>query len=558
MTCALSLSLTLSLKYGHPAHASLARSVPVPMVGPQTVDSIDGMVEDMINNFCERWTKAGDTGRVKGMLGADSAEFELGLLSQQDAVALVLEVGEAELPEHLRRTPPYTELECQAADLCGCLPLLLSIAGGMLEQHGGIVDEAFISLLSEDNCEVLREGDYGDLMVSLEDRLIHNSLKQFKGRDADKISGLFRFFAVFPEDVPIPECVLELLAPLLGCEGVKRPGIKIRSWVTALLRGSLLKGTHQGGVYMHDIVRHFAICQHSPAELRQLQLMCTEAFLDFRPPGTIFADSAEDAHVRTTATWYATHHLYWHIRCSLDCPDLTEQLNAADSGEFATVAQSKLNGVLQDLDRDRSILPRLVRDHDQQVNAMAVLSIGKKTAEAYSAWLEAENKPNDAIFWRYSICQTRFLGLIGESEEFDLLFLIPDLMEAGQVSNLALPGAIDEETSSALKQVKLVSLSRLQVLGLARSDRVDRSQLDIWRSQLLSMEATPRVLRTLCLNDTMLGMTDMNITGNKAVSHTATNDDYERFLKTVQNGPPRGLVAAAREAHGDVEADHTL
>eukprot|EP00947_MAST-08B_sp_MAST-8B-sp1_P001950 g1950.t1 len=170
------------------------------------------------------------TSRVKGMLGADSTEFELGLLTQDDAVALLLEVGEAELADNKRRKPPWSKLEYQAAELCGNLPLLLSIAGGMLEQHGGTVDEGFISLLSEDNCEVLREGEYGDLMVSLEDRLIHNSLKQYKGRDKEKVEGLFRFFAVFPEDVAIPEGVLEVLAPLLGCEGLKRPGVKIRSW----------------------------------------------------------------------------------------------------------------------------------------------------------------------------------------------------------------------------------------------------------------------------------------------------------------------------------------
>ena len=501
------------------------------------------------------------TSRVKGMLGADSAEFELGLLTRYDAVALLLEVGEGELPENKRRTPPFTKLECQAADLCGCLPLLLSIAGGMLEQHGGAVDEAFISLLSEDNCEVLREGEYGDLMVSLEDRLIHNSLKQYKGRDKEQVAGLFRFFAVFPEDVTIPERVLKELAPLLGCEGMKRPGVKIRSWVSALLRGSLLKGSHQGGVYMHDIVRHFAICQHTPAELRRLQLLTTNALLDSRPPGTIFAESVEAAHIRTTATWYATHHLWWHIRGSLEGGDLTEQLNAVGSGELTTVDTSKLDGVLQALDRDQSILSRLVRDHDQQVNAMVVMSIGKKTAEAYTAWLEVKSQQDDAILWRYAICQTRFFGLVSESDEYDLLVRIPDLMDALQEEgNLRV--ASEGGTTAALERVKLNALSRLQVLGLVKAERW---QLEKWRSQILSMDATPRVLRTIVLNDTLLAFKDMhfliepdaNGDAREPDSHLVATEDYRKVVENLQDGPPRGLVEDARKAYGDVEGDHT-
>ena len=40
-------------------------SLHIPSTGPNTVDMVAGMVEDMTNNFCERWTKQGDSGRVK-------------------------------------------------------------------------------------------------------------------------------------------------------------------------------------------------------------------------------------------------------------------------------------------------------------------------------------------------------------------------------------------------------------------------------------------------------------------------------------------------------------
>ena len=50
----------------------------------------------------------------------------------------------------VRREPPFQSLVYQAVELCGRLPLVLSIAGGMLEQHGGMVDESFIEILSEE------------------------------------------------------------------------------------------------------------------------------------------------------------------------------------------------------------------------------------------------------------------------------------------------------------------------------------------------------------------------------------------------------------------------
>ena len=179
-----------------------------------------------------------------------------------------------------------------------------------------------MELLSEDNCEVLRVGERGDELVTLEDRLITNSLNQYKGKDKERVSGLFSFFAVFPEDVPIPEQLLRGLVQLLlrkpdgndgndgneGNEGndgneargdapssssasslprkkkkggvtrIKRPALKMRSWLTALLRCSLLCGSPKRGFYQHDIVRHYAITRHR--NLRATQRAVVQALLD--------------------------------------------------------------------------------------------------------------------------------------------------------------------------------------------------------------------------------------------------------------------------------------
>ena len=187
------------------------------------------------------------TTRVKGLM-AGAKEFELGLLSPDDSVSLLLEcAGETAGP------PPHPPLLYDAVELCGRLPLVISIAAGILEQqYGGNADDAFISLLSADHGEALREGEHGDEMVSIEDRLILASLNVYTGKDKAEVEALFLKFAVFPEDVPVPLAVFDTLAQLWAGRDTKRPHLKVRSWLTALLRCSLAVGSLADGVYQHD------------------------------------------------------------------------------------------------------------------------------------------------------------------------------------------------------------------------------------------------------------------------------------------------------------------
>ena len=74
-----------------------------------------------------------------------------------------------------------------------------SRAGILDQQYGGVVDESFIALLSADHGEVLREGEFGDELVSIEDRLIKASLNSYTGKDKRQVEDLFLKFAVFPE-----------------------------------------------------------------------------------------------------------------------------------------------------------------------------------------------------------------------------------------------------------------------------------------------------------------------------------------------------------------------
>jgi hypothetical protein len=112
------------------------------------------------------------TTRIPGLLDAAAAEFLLGSLDADDAVQLLLKVAGADI------APPYNDLHYRTAEACDRLPLVLAVAGGMLESFNGAaeVSESFLALLEADSGEVLRKGEFGDEHVAIEDRLITSSL----------------------------------------------------------------------------------------------------------------------------------------------------------------------------------------------------------------------------------------------------------------------------------------------------------------------------------------------------------------------------------------------
>ena len=80
-----------------------------------------------------------------------------------------------------RKMPPYEALAYRAVEACGRLSFVLAVAGGILADAGGKLAEDFVSLISEDNSKVLREGGLGDEHVRIEDRLITASLHAYDG-----------------------------------------------------------------------------------------------------------------------------------------------------------------------------------------------------------------------------------------------------------------------------------------------------------------------------------------------------------------------------------------
>ena len=155
---------------------------------------------------------------------------------------------------------------------------------------------------------------------SVQDRVITASLTmiQKSKKGADLTIQLMRFYAVFPEDVPVPTAVLTSCVPSIIMEANPsgKTGQATKTALTVLLKYNLLKGglAEGSGTFMHDIVRDYVISKHTDEELKALQHQVVKALLDARPEGG-FPTAQHSA--ATTFEGYVARHLFWHIKGAL-------------------------------------------------------------------------------------------------------------------------------------------------------------------------------------------------------------------------------------------------
>ena len=263
------------------------------------------------------------TTRIRGLL-KNSTELEMGLLSPDDALKLLLSSADLqEAWEVWQETNPTCDPDLQSdehrialeiCELCGFLPLALAIAGGMTADQGQGFTEDVLEHLRESRDLEDEEG------MTLENRVIASSLKmlnQGQGKNKALVEKVFRFFAVFPEDVPVPASFFNTFAPTLTNETSDRKArITVGSSLGTLLKYNLIKGSLSAGsgVFMHDIVRDFVINEHSSKDLRALQQTVVEVILAARPEGG-FRPSGFSA--ASSFEGYATRQLFWHFRGAL-------------------------------------------------------------------------------------------------------------------------------------------------------------------------------------------------------------------------------------------------
>ena len=132
---------------------------------------------------------------------------------------------------------------------------------------------------------------------------------------------LFHAFAIFPEDVPIPSALFDHFAVACFGGAGKRPWLQVRSWLTALMRLSLVNGSLQDGCFMHDIVRDYTISRCPDVRARHRNLL--QAIVDTPPKGG-WLEAAFAG--RGNLTWYVAIHGCYHIRQAVDADEAHDPL----------------------------------------------------------------------------------------------------------------------------------------------------------------------------------------------------------------------------------------
>ena len=261
------------------------------------------------------------TTRIRGLL-KNSAEVEMGVLPQDEALKLLLSSADME-EDTLEPESEEYRIASEIVELCGRLPLTLAIAGGMVADNGQILSEDIVEVMKESHDLEDEEGR------TLEDRVISSSVKMLikgAGKHKELVEKIFHFFAVFPEDVPVPAAVFNKMAPLLSDEkNEKKARLAVGSSLSTLLKYNLIKGslTAGHGVFMHDVIRDFVINVHSEEALRELQKSVVNAVLAARPepngfPASQFTHSG-------TFEGYSARHLYSHIRNALSLEEAGDE-----------------------------------------------------------------------------------------------------------------------------------------------------------------------------------------------------------------------------------------
>ena len=146
--------------------------------------------------------------RIRRLLGGgpECADVDVGVLTQEEAVRLLLDAAGLEIPGGDQGEVPQQAREI--VDLCGRLPLTVAIAGGIVGNYGTLEDD-LVQMIKEDQLRGEAEG------VTVEERIIEGSLRSL-GAERAEVERVFLSVTVLPEDAA---------AEAAGPGGALRPGV---------------------------------------------------------------------------------------------------------------------------------------------------------------------------------------------------------------------------------------------------------------------------------------------------------------------------------------------
>ena len=183
------------------------------------------------------------TTRIRGLLQG-CQEVSLNLMDAGESVDLLLRAGQVEDADEAAHNAAGT-----IAELCGYLPLYLSMCGGMILGYDNEPEwqTELPGMLSEDRVGLLDDGSGG----SMAETLVDSSLNALQD---EKTSLIFRALGVCPEDVAVPLPAVHVIcgadAEVAAAKG-KTSAMLMRRAVKALLDRNLLQGSIAVGIFMH-------------------------------------------------------------------------------------------------------------------------------------------------------------------------------------------------------------------------------------------------------------------------------------------------------------------
>ena len=258
------------------------------------------------------------TTRIRGLLHGGAAEqVEIGLPSMAAALGLLCQ--SAGLGDTVASTALPTEAS-EVVEICGRLPLALDIAGRLITDMGLELDWKGVPQMLRQEMAAASGGE-----TSLECRIISTSMNAIAERDRQGCREIFAVLATVAEDTHVPPDAFYLMfSEITAAEGPV-PHLQLRKWMQLLINRSLILNNWERP-QLHDIVREWAISQHTPEELAALQCRVVGAFVRARPPSQLLGmEQLKAWQAQNECALYVRHEIGHHIRQALST-DVTQQI----------------------------------------------------------------------------------------------------------------------------------------------------------------------------------------------------------------------------------------
>ena len=235
------------------------------------------------------------TTRIRSLLHS-ATEVQCEVMDEAASLELLLRAGGC---EELLKAPPPAAIA--AVKACGRLPLALGIAGAMIAELADTWQQELVA-------ELEQEFEGGE--ESVEERVVNASLRVMPHAIRDDAKQLFVLFAIFAEDAVVPTMVIDAVAPLLRQRGnAQQAGSfskrQTRKLLQQLLKANLLRGSVEGGVFVHDLVRD---CMMRRAEASRDGGLC-----ELQRDVVLLHLAALDEQGAVAADYVAVS-LHWHCR----------------------------------------------------------------------------------------------------------------------------------------------------------------------------------------------------------------------------------------------------